>query len=242
MGTGEPEAFTFTNRTGRSSGPVLRLLSSVLPGVGAVQAHVEPYAAAWRAANLVALAGSGPRWVALGDSMTQAIGASSPFHGWVNQAAERLPVPLRIINLAQSGARVEDVIDQQLPAWRSLPPASQPDLITVLIGSNDVISPRHRRLLVEAFSELLDALPTGTLVSELPSPVRAAGTVNALIHAAARRGAVRVVRTGHLDPSVWRGRLAADNFHPNDAGYTLIADAFTPVLTAALADREPGAE
>ncbi|WP_249009299.1 SGNH/GDSL hydrolase family protein [Conexibacter sp. DBS9H8] len=241
METGAAAAFTFTNRTGRPSGPVLRMLSAVLPGVAAVQAQVGPYAAAWRAANLDALTRSGRRWVALGDSMTQGIGASSPFHGWVNQAAERLPVPLTIVNLSQSGARVEDVIDQQLPAWRSLPPAAQPDLITVLIGSNDVISPRHRRLLIEAFTELLEALPAGALVAELPSPVRAASTVNALLHSAARRGTIRVIRTDHLDPSVWRGRLAGDNFHPNDAGYRLIADAFTPALTAALAVAEPAA-
>jgi lysophospholipase L1-like esterase len=47
-----------------------------------------------------------------------------------------------------------------------------------------------------------------------------------------------VVRTGHLGPDAWRGRLAADRFHPNDAGYALIADAFAPVVTAALAELE----
>ena len=36
-------------------------------------------------------------------------------------------------------------------------------------------------------------------------------------------------------PASWRGRLASDWFHPNDAGYAAIADAFEPAVRAALA-------
>ncbi len=35
-------------------------------------------------------------------------------------------------------------------------------------------------------------------------------------------------------PDSWRGRLAADFFHPNEAGYAAITDAFEPVVRDAL--------
>jgi lysophospholipase L1-like esterase len=228
------EDFAFTNLTGRPSGPVLRALGSVLPGVAAVQRQVEPYAAAWREANLAALRGSNRRWVALGDSMTQGIGASEPSQGWVGQIVRRLPEPVDVINLSQSGGRVEDLIELQLPAWRALPPAPQGEIVTVLIGSNDVMSPRHRSLLPEAFAELLELLPTGTILSAIPSPAAAAERANELVRAADRSGDIRGVFPAGFDLGVWRGRLAADRFHPNDAGYTIIADLFIDAVRAAL--------
>ncbi len=37
-------------------------------------------------------------------------------------------------------------------------------------------------------------------------------------------------------PTSWRGRLAEDFFHPNDAGYAALADALEPAVRAALGD------
>jgi lysophospholipase L1-like esterase len=235
----EDEAFAFSNLTGRPSGPVIRALGTVLPGVAAVQRQVEPYAAAWRQANLTALAGTHPRWVALGDSMTQGIGASDPTQGWVNQLTRRLPEPVDVINLSQSGGRVEDLIELQLPAWRALPPAPQGEILTVLIGSNDVMSPRHRSLLPEAFTELLELLPAGTILCAIPSPALAAKQANEIVRAADAAGQIRGVYPAGFDPGAWRGRLAADRFHPNDAGYTIIADLFADAVSAALAALAP---
>jgi lysophospholipase L1-like esterase len=228
------EPFSFTGLTGRSNGPVMQTLGRIMPGVAEVQKQVEPYAAAWRAANLEALGGRHRRWVALGDSMTQGIGASSPEAGWVGQLARRQTGPVDVINLSQSGARVEDVISHQLPVWRKLAPAPHGEILTVLIGSNDVISPRHRQLMAEAFAELLEALPVGAIVSAVPSPAAPAREANELVRAAAAAGDIRAVFPSSFDPGAWRGRLAADRFHPNDAGYTMIADTFADAVSAAL--------
>jgi lysophospholipase L1-like esterase len=230
----EAGQFSFTNLTGRSNGPVLRTLGRFLPGIAEVQTQVEPYAALWRQANLSALAGDRPRWIALGDSMTQGIGASSPQQGWVGQLARRLDVEVDVINLSQSGARVEDVIAEQLPVWRRLSPPPQGEIMTVLIGSNDVMNPRHRQLMSEAFSELLALLPPGAVLSTVPSPTGAARQANQLIRAAHARGDIRAVFPDDPDPLAWRGRLAADRFHPNDAGYTTIADLFADAVSEAL--------
>jgi lysophospholipase L1-like esterase len=226
--------FPFTGLIGRPPGALTRTLESFVPGVAEVQAQVPLYAAAWRTANLAALQGGHRRWVALGDSMTQGIGASAPLEGWVGQLVRRLEIPVDVINLSQSGARVEDVIAQQLPAWRALPPPPAGEILTVLIGANDVISPRHRNLLAEAFAELLDVLPAGAIVSTMPARSRQELSVNALLRDADRDGRIRAVPTETASREAWRGKLAADHFHPNDAGYATIADRFAPYVRAAL--------
>jgi lysophospholipase L1-like esterase len=221
--------FDYSNLSGRPLGPFLQLMSTVLSGVRQVQDQVRPYAEAWRAANLQALADSGPLWVALGDSMTQGVGASTFDRGWVGQLARRLDDEgrhHRVVNLAFSGARTTDVLDRQLPALAAL--ATPPDLVTVLIGSNDLTRRAYRDRLPAAFAELLERLPVGSVVANLPQPRSAARRVNVLIERAVRQRGL--VLADMLDrrhaPTSWRGRLAEDHFHPNELGYAGLADTF----------------
>lgn len=240
----EPTVLTYANRTGRPSGRILRIGSVLVPGIGRVQRQVAPYAAAWHAHNWEALARPGRRWIVLGDSMSQAIGATAWNAGWVDQLMARLDPAVRptVINLSASGARVRDVLDQQLPAYASLPPADvQPDLVTVLIGSNDLFGRReHSELLPSAFAELLTELtgglprPADVVVSTLPQPRDAAAQANAHIARAGATGSVRVVDMARSGPASWSGKLASDHFHPNDAGYAGIANAFEPAVRRAL--------
>ena len=226
----------YDNRTGRPTGPVLRLLGKVLPGVREVQGQVEPYAAAWSAHNRLALGRPGRRWLVLGDSMAQGVGASRPTAGWVGQLADRLATTGHtptLVNLSATGARVRDVIDQQLPILESL--AGPDSLVTVLVGSNDLFGRRRRRReLPAAMRELVDRLPPGAVVASLPQPREAARRANRWVDAAAAAGRVRLVDMRVHGPASWRGRLAPDRFHPNDAGYAALADAFEPVARAAL--------
>ena len=232
---------TYTNRTGRPPGRATRALGVVLPGIARVRAQAEPYADEWHRRNGEALTRPGRRWVVLGDSMSQGVGASSPDGGWVGQLADRLAaddLPLRVVNLSATGARVRDVLDQQLPVLEGLPPAGEadgPDLVTVLIGSNDLFGGRRSRdELPDGFAELLDRLPTGAVVATLPQPRAAAQRANTHVLAAESAGRVAVVDMRTAGPDSWRGRLADDWFHPNDAGYTAIADAFEPVVRRTL--------
>ena len=226
--------FDYDNTSAREAGAFMRTLSAVLPGVAAVRAQTEPYAAAWRRANDSALAGGGPLWVALGDSMSQGIGASAPDRGWVGQLADHLASagrPHRVVNLSITGARVQDAVDQQLPALRELLALGQvPDLVTVVIGSNDVVSPRLRAGLAERFAELLDGLPHGAVVANLPNPHREARRVEQLLRQREREGRIVVADMRAHGPRSWRGRLAADRFHPNDAGYAAMAHVFDVAL------------
>lgn len=109
------------------------------------------------------------------------------------------------------------------------------DLVTVLIGSNDLFGGRvHSTALPQAFADLLDQLPPGAVVATLPQPRGAAQDANRLIDAAAATGRIQVVDLRTAGPDSWRGKMAADFFHPNDAGYSAIADAFEPVVRRVL--------
>ncbi|MEP6628820.1 MAG: SGNH/GDSL hydrolase family protein [Lapillicoccus sp.] len=229
----------------RPPGPVVRVLGRVFRGVREVQAQTEPYAAYWVRANREALTRSGPLWVALGDSMTQGIGASTPMQGWVGQLSTRLEADgweHRLVNLAVTGARVADLLDAQLAALDAIVAAEGPPaLVTVVIGSNDVVSPRYRAGLSARFETLLDRLPHGSVVMNLPNPHREARRVDELIRDRAASGQVVLVDMRTDGPRSWRGRLAPDSFHPNDRGYAGMADVVARTLASAgLPRRSPG--
>ncbi len=233
--------FDYDNRTGRAAGPFVRTLSVLLPGVRRVRRQVGPYAVAWRRHNLAALTRPGRRWVVLGDSMSQGIGASAWDRGWVDQLGARLAADghelgpgLVVVNLSANGARVPDVLDQQLAAYDAVGRRDD-DLVTVLVGSNDLFGGRpHRAALPGALGALVDRLPDGAVVATLPQPRAAARAANVPVDAAAAAGRIVVADLRTDGPASWRGRLAADLFHPNDAGYAALADAFEPAVRRAL--------
>lgn len=179
-----------------------------------------PYAPDWEAANRATLAAPGPLWVALGDSMSQGIGASAFDRGWIGQLAESLPY--RVLNLSVSGGRVRDVLDRQLPVLDGLDaPAA---LVTLMVGSNDLMQRTLRTRLPIDLPALPDRLPAGTVVANQPGTHAAALAINEMIDdAVTRRGLVlaemRDPRTRH-----WSGKLAADRFHPDDRGYAGMAE------------------
>lgn len=213
--------FEYSNLSGRESGPVIRAASLLLPGVRAVQRQVEPYAAAWERHNRAAVEASGPLWVVLGDSMSQGVGASAHDRGWVGQLAQHLP-DHRLVNLSVYGGRVSDVVERQIPAVWSL--GVEPDLVTVVIGSNDLISRRLRPQLPAALAEMLRLLPEGSIVGSQPGGQPASLEFNRQVDDAAAAGRIRVAEFRDRRMRSWRGRLSPDHFHPNDAGYGGMAE------------------
>ena len=91
-----------------------------------------------------------------------------------------------------------------------------------------------RAELPEAFARLVEALPPGAVVATLPQPRNAARKANTFVEKAAAAGRLRMVDMRVAGPNSWSGKLAGDWFHPNDAGYAALADAFEPVVTQAL--------
>ncbi len=230
-------AFTYDNRTGRGPGRAVRTLSALVPGVARVWSQVDPYADAWHAHNLATLDLPGRRWIVLGDSMSVGVGATAHDAGWVGQLGHRLRTDghdLRVVNLSATGAGAPDVLDQQLPALEALG-VRDDDLVTVLVGSNDLFGGRARRgLLPQGFADLVDRVPVGSVVATLPQPSSVATRANHHVERAAAAGRIVMVDLRVTGPSSWRGRLASDFFHPNDAGYAAIATAFEPTLRGLL--------
>ncbi|ALJ21069.1 GDSL-type esterase/lipase family protein [Microbacterium sp. No. 7] len=88
------------------------------------------------------------RFVALGDSLTEGLCDSSrmragEYRGWADRLAQLLAHErpdggaFRYANLAVRSRRVRDLVTEQLPRALEL----RPDLVSVLIGSNDLVGP-----------------------------------------------------------------------------------------------------
>ncbi len=102
--------------------------------------------------------------VALGDSLTQGIGASRPDSSWLGRFVahlERGGRRCRVDNRAAYGARVADVLRRQLPV-----PADA-ELVTLCIGANDAgrTAPEQFR---QRLRQVCAALPAGAIVGDVP--------------------------------------------------------------------------
>ncbi len=203
-----------------------RIASLVSKGVANVDATVEPFAAEWDRRNAEALAGDGPLWVALGDSVTQGIGAgdvdaSYPVivHRWLcDHSDERW----RLVNLSMSGGRFADVVDHQLRVLHEA--GLEPQLVTALVGSNDLIWRRDTDGVIADARRLVEALPHGTLLSRVaegPSDRRRLG-VNRVFTTAEAAGQVQLYDA--WDWPTATGMWAEDRFHPNDRAHLHLAE------------------
>lgn len=210
-------------------GPLGRLARVLVPGVRRVHNQVAPYAELWDKANAAAASATGPLWVVLGDSAAQGVGAPSYDQGWVGQLRARLPGEWRVFNWSRSGARVQDVLDDQLPRLASLD--AQPELITVAIGANDVYKTPLDQL-ISRLRRLMAELPPGAIIATIPQGLRPkkAMAANAVIRAEAPVRGLRVADVWARTGPPWRGKFADDNFHPASLGYADWAAAFVETL------------
>jgi lysophospholipase L1-like esterase len=98
------------------------------------------------------------RYLALGDSYTIGTGASSPAHGWPSiiaaRLAEQIDGKVELTNPAINGFTTLDLIEDELPQVKRL----RPDLVTILIGVNDLVRERtsedYRASLVKIYDEV----------------------------------------------------------------------------------------
>ena len=100
----------------------------------------------------------------------------------------------------------------------------EPDLVTVVVGSNDLISRRLREALPARLAEVLRRLPPESIVGTQPGERSGALEFNRLVdEAAAEHG---LVIAEFRDPRMrsWKGKLSIDHFHPNDLGYAGMAE------------------
>jgi lysophospholipase L1-like esterase len=229
-------SFEYSNLSDRPVGYFVRISSRVLAGVRQVQEQVVPFAEAWQQSNVAAIKETGPLWVVLGDSMSQGIGASAYDKGYVGQLHTMLNATgqhFRVLNLSVSGCRVSDVLNRQIPALELL--QEQPALVTVLIGSNDMVSRKYRKHLANNYQEMLEQLPHGTILASPFGDFGLGRELNALIkREAAKHHFTLIDNDLGVGLGAWKGKLAADHFHPNDLGYKGLAELFYDGIQASL--------
>lgn len=189
--------------------------------------------------------------VALGDSLSQGIGSSGPDTSFVGVLADDLAArtgqDVRVVNLSVTGAETGELVADQLPRFEDLLTALAEDgtplaLVTLCIGANDVGNTSPGQFRADLVT-VLDALPPGSLVSDLPDfgggPERAmAMELSAVVReeVAARPDLVLVDLE---DATTGQGleEYAADFFHPSDVGYQRYVAAFRDAVAAS--DPEP---
>ena len=191
--------------------------------------------------------GTGRRVVWLGDSTAAGVGASSAAGALPSQVADGLGASgVSVAVLAVSGARVADVLADQVPKVAGL----RPDLILISVGANDTIHLTGRGTFRQTYAQLMRALPAGVpvvllgvpdmgAIPRFAQPLRAVSGwrgrhIDAEVRqVAASTGAVYADIAGPTGPPFRHdpGRyFAADDFHPSDAGYGLWAAAVLKVL------------
>ena len=189
------------------------------------------------------------RYVALGDSITEGLcdvsrAPSGQYRGWADRLALMLSSAgpkrgsFRYANLAIRSSRIRDVVSRQLPAALDL----RPDLVSVLIGANDLVkqgaNPARLSAEVEQVVRTLRATGADVLLATPFLPHRRAARIFARRFARYNSELRRVAReTGSLLldvealPSVSQLDLwAEDGVHLRSAGHRLLAYRAADVL------------
>ena len=198
----------------------------------AVQRTAGPRQVYWQGQT----SGSGPLLVALGDSLTQGTGSSGPSTSWVGlfraELERRWGAPVRVDNRAVYGAKLADLVANQLPV------PAEAALVVMCIGSNDA-----GRTPVEVFraefTKVCAQLPAGSIVGDVPEfqwgprvPVAAVFSQVVRDVLADNPQLIHAELQKHTHKMNLLREFAADFFHPNDAGYRRVAAAFIEALDA----------
>ena len=217
----------------------------------------------WRAMALALLIGGTAcqaeredrvRYVALGDSYT--IGTSvSEGERWPNQLAARIPELELVGNPAVNGYSSADLIDRELPVLDEL----GPELVTVLIGVNDVVQgvpdTVYRANVETILDRLQELLPADHVVCvATPDYTRTPRGAEYGDPARQREGIVRVNavlqeecegRGMPFVPEIFEisqrasddpALVADDGLHPSGSQYRLWVEAVEPVVRGRLED------
>ena len=192
------------------------------------------------------------RYVALGDSYTIGTGAT-PDQSWPALVAQRLQnknIPLELVaNLGRNGWTTQNLIDYELPVLRTM----RPDVVTLLIGTNDWVQGVDEKIFQKNFHEILGRIlsivpdPNKILVITIPDfsvmpagkqysggrdIARGIAQFNQGIMSESKSLGVRVLDICPLSQTMGQdlSLSASDGLHPSAKGYAQWADLIGPVL------------
>ena len=220
----------------------------------------RPYEAALPGSGLVGggLGGRAVKVAWLGDSLAAGLGCDQLEDTPAHLTAQMLERPVELAVLAVPGARVAQVLAEQLPHL-----GEDTDLVVLCVGANDVAAGTPRSRYAGAVDELLERLaPTPVVMLTLPDmsmadrmaePLRSLAGARARwfeaarVRVAARHPHVTSVDIASRPAGVTRkaGRLmlCADRFHPGAVGYRVWAERIAAACHALLEpDHEASAD
>lgn len=167
----------------------------------------------------------GGRVIALGDSLTTGVGASSNERGYIPILEQRFDIS--IINKALVGDTTYDALARLDHDVLS----QHPDIVLILLGSNDYLRQEPH---VEIFNNLRTIITRvqdgGAVVILMGARGGVLSDTFASDFAALARSTGSVFVPGILDGILGDTKLMYDNVHPNDAGYLKMADKVAPAL------------
>lgn len=221
------------------------VLLVIILRVGELYTQLARYQRYWDMVNKKPIGDNDLVYVAFGDSAAQGVGASRPDKGYVGllvrQMAGEQDSPVHVINLSKSGAKVSDVLQSQLPAYESLN-ISNPQVITIDIGANDILSFAPDRFRAQ-MDELLGKLPQNTIMADIPSfkGSRLGGhedtvvKANGIMRELAPKYGIRLVDLyERVAENHGLRTFGGDFFHPSDYGYK---SNWEKVFSQAVSDR-----
>ena len=182
------------------------------------------------------------RFLALGDSYTIGTGASSQERAWPSIIAAHLGAELT--NPAVNGYTTLDLIRDELPLLERV----NPDLVSVLIGVNDLVQGRPPDQYRKSLRQIYDAI-AGRKVFTVSIPTwsyvpaaadfggadkvdRLTGIFNEVAREEAEARGYRWIDIGPASISGigTRAWIASDRLHPGDAQYEIWADTIWEVV------------
>lgn len=196
-------------------------------------------------------------FVVMGDSTAAGVGAGSAEHAYPTRLTRALSADghrVTLVDLGISGARVADVLEDQVPEAIK----AAPDLVFIGIGANDVTHLTPLDALRDDTRAIIEKLrPTGATVVLAGAPDmrarafweplrtlvgwRGRAVTYAIEEAVGDRATVVPLaeRTGPLFAKDPERYYSDDDFHPSAAGYGLWVDAILPELRDALTGAAP---
>jgi acyl-CoA thioesterase I len=191
--------------------------------------------------------GAARRYVALGDSYT--IGTSVlEAERWPNQLVARLPQLELVANLGVNGFTSRDLIEVELPRVAAL----DPEVVTVLIGVNDVVQGVPSSTYKDNVIQILDALvgqvgagrilvvtipdytvtPSGGNFGDPRQQSRGIRENNSLMTQLADLRGITVVDIYDisLEAATDRTLVATDGLHPSGAQYARWVERIAPAM------------
>lgn len=177
-------------------------------------------------------------YVALGDSTTVGIGATTPSQGYVENIEKHLIKTLhkkiQVVNLAKGGATTASLLKHQLPRLKTL----KPNLITMCIGANDILLLKKKQTIQKNIEEIISSLPPKSLVSEVPCfccfpQEKWLAEVNSHIKVLCKKHHMVFIPL-HSTTHTYRkdfSFVSNDLLHPNDKAYRVWAQQFISKLS-----------